>query len=78
MKIRELHVPIVISATKTHCGECHFQHSEWHGCVLFGGPLRYDDTAEGPSQNRRKEECVKAEWAARKRGNAADAQDEAP
>jgi hypothetical protein len=63
MSKRHLSVPIEINATKTHCHECHFQHPEFHGCILFGSALRSDNETNA---NRRLEECVRAEWLHRK------------
>lgn len=77
MKLRSLSYQVQIRATKTRCGRCHFQHSEWHGCILFGKELPHErvrvdprfelDDAERPGDdgkmlaNLRLEECKRAE-----------------
>lgn len=61
MRLRQLSVPIVVSASKTHCSDCHFQHSEYHVCILFGRNLPHDEAG-----NVRLRDCVTAEWKARK------------
>lgn len=73
MTARAISHKLTIEASKTRCDGCRFQHSEVNYCILFERSLRREcEKVSGTTTwyHRRIEECVRAEWRARKESNA--------